>query len=158
MAESHRKLPESELKAVSTLEINAAAHVRRVAFRRRRISAAGASQSRPCRISSRPWKIPTTSTRSYRWRFSCPRWIWVSGCSRRERPKVRTFRYVVNVPTHRFSGRSQLRQILGPTCFDDDDDEYVGHFWGLIETRPFMRVLQAIVRLAFENKDFNKSA
>ena len=50
-----------------------------------------------------------------------------------------------------------MRQILGPTCFDDDD-EYVGHFWGLIETRPFMRVLQAIVRLAFENKEFNKSA
>ncbi|PIL36807.1 hypothetical protein GSI_00497 [Ganoderma sinense ZZ0214-1] len=54
-------------------------------------------------------------------------------------------------------GRAQLRQILGPTCFDDDD-EYVGHFWGVIETRPYMRVLQAIVRLAFENKDFNKSA
>ncbi|TBU48461.1 hypothetical protein BD309DRAFT_292618 [Dichomitus squalens] len=54
-------------------------------------------------------------------------------------------------------GRAQLRQILGPTCFDDDDDN-VGHFWGLIETRPYMRVLQAIVRLAFENKDYNKSA
>lgn len=81
----------------------------------------------------------------------------MSGYSRRERPKVRTFRYVANVSTHRFSGRAQLRQILGPTCFDDDD-EYVGHFWGLIETRPFMRVLQAIVRLAFENKEFNKSA
>ena len=40
----------------------------------------------------------------------------------------------------------------------DDDDEYVGRFWGIIETRPYMRVLQAIVRLAFENKDFNKSA
>lgn len=59
--------------------------------------------------------------------------------------------------THRLSGRAQLRQILGPTCFDDDD-EYVGHFWGIVETRPYMRVLQAIVRLAFENKDFNKSA
>ena len=50
--------------------------------------------------------------------------------------------------------------MLGPHCFDDSDDEDspVGHFWGILETRPYMRVLQAIVRLAFENKDYNKCA
>ncbi|KAI0370235.1 hypothetical protein BV20DRAFT_305450 [Pilatotrama ljubarskyi] len=54
-------------------------------------------------------------------------------------------------------GRAHLKRYLGPTCFDDGD-QYVGRFWSLLETRPYMRVLQAIVRLAFENKDYNKSA
>ncbi|KAI0751404.1 hypothetical protein C8Q80DRAFT_1268646 [Daedaleopsis nitida] len=54
-------------------------------------------------------------------------------------------------------GRAALLRILGPTCFDDDS-EYAERFWGLLETRPYMRVLQAIVRLAFEVKDYNKSA
>ncbi|KAI0676908.1 hypothetical protein C8Q78DRAFT_1086899 [Trametes maxima] len=54
-------------------------------------------------------------------------------------------------------GRAHLKRSLSPTCFDDGD-EHVGHFWGIIETRPYMRVLQAKVRLTFENKDYNKCA
>ncbi|KAI0650056.1 hypothetical protein C8Q79DRAFT_1006363 [Trametes meyenii] len=54
-------------------------------------------------------------------------------------------------------GRARLKRILSPTCFDDDD-EHVGRFWGIIETRPYMRVLQAKVRFTFENKDYNKCA
>ncbi|OBZ76530.1 hypothetical protein A0H81_03534 [Grifola frondosa] len=54
-------------------------------------------------------------------------------------------------------GRAQLIRALGPKCFDDDGD-CVEHFWGLLETRPYMRVLQALVRLAFETKDYSKSA
>ena len=70
---------------------------------------------------------------------------------------MRVFLYSACAIVHHLPGRAQLRQILGPTCFDDDD-ENVGEFWAIIETRPYMRVLQAIVRLAFENKDYNKSA
>ncbi|KAH9951807.1 hypothetical protein B0H21DRAFT_775950 [Amylocystis lapponica] len=54
-------------------------------------------------------------------------------------------------------GRANLQRILGRTCFEDGD-QYVGRFWSLLETRPYMRVLQALVRLAFENKDYDKSA
>ena len=54
-------------------------------------------------------------------------------------------------------GRADLKRRLGPRCFDDDGEE-VGHFWGIIETRPYMRILQAIVRLTFETRDYQKSA
>ncbi|EIW62110.1 uncharacterized protein TRAVEDRAFT_27483 [Trametes versicolor FP-101664 SS1] len=54
-------------------------------------------------------------------------------------------------------GRVHLKSCLSPTCFDDGD-QYAERFWSLLETRPYMRVLQAIVRLAFENGDYNKSA
>ncbi|KAI0959817.1 hypothetical protein AcW1_004533 [Taiwanofungus camphoratus] len=54
-------------------------------------------------------------------------------------------------------GRAILVSLFGPKSFDDDGEQ-VGHFWGLIETRPYMRVLQAIVRIAFEKKDYDKSA
>ncbi|KAI0663084.1 hypothetical protein C8Q70DRAFT_1042671 [Cubamyces menziesii] len=54
-------------------------------------------------------------------------------------------------------GRAILKRYFSPTCFDDGN-EYIGQFWTLLETRPYMRVLQAMVRLAFENKDYNKSA
>ena len=54
-------------------------------------------------------------------------------------------------------GQLILRRTLGPTCFDDNGD-HVGRFWGILETRPYMRVLQAKVRLAFETKDYDKCA
>ncbi|CDO74022.1 hypothetical protein BN946_scf185043.g72 [Trametes cinnabarina] len=54
-------------------------------------------------------------------------------------------------------GRTHLKNTLSPTCFEDDD-EYTGRFWSLLETRPYMRVMQAIVRLAFETKNYNKAA
>ena len=54
-------------------------------------------------------------------------------------------------------GRADLKRRLGTRCFDDDGEE-VGHFWGIIETRPYMRILQAIVRLTFETRDYQKSA
>ncbi|KAI0773887.1 hypothetical protein C8Q74DRAFT_1199891 [Fomes fomentarius] len=54
-------------------------------------------------------------------------------------------------------GRANLQRSLGPNCFDDDSEQ-IGYFWRILETRPYMRVLQAIVRLAFEVKDYSKSA
>ncbi|GBE79251.1 hypothetical protein SCP_0204480 [Sparassis crispa] len=54
-------------------------------------------------------------------------------------------------------GRKHLQRSLGPKCFEDGSD-HVGNFWGILETRPYMRVLQALVRLYFENKQFDKSA
>ncbi|OSC99218.1 hypothetical protein PYCCODRAFT_1470472 [Trametes coccinea BRFM310] len=54
-------------------------------------------------------------------------------------------------------GRAHLKTYLSPTCFEDGD-VYTGRFWSLLETRPYMRVLQAIVRLACEIKDYNKAA
>ncbi|CAL1702320.1 unnamed protein product [Somion occarium] len=52
-------------------------------------------------------------------------------------------------------GRGKLKQAFGPNCFDDDSNE-VGNFWSILETRPYMRVLQSLVRLSFENKRFDK--
>ncbi|KAG5635062.1 hypothetical protein H0H81_012558 [Sphagnurus paluster] len=46
-------------------------------------------------------------------------------------------------------GRLTLKKILGDDCFEDSGD-CVGHFWGIIETRPYMRVLQALVRVYYE--------
>lgn len=40
------------------------------------------------------------------------------------------------------------RRDLGPTCFDEDR----GHFWGLIETRPFMRAM-AQLAIALTDSD-----
>lgn len=36
------------------------------------------------------------------------------------------------------------------TC--DDDGGQVGNFWMMIQTRPYTRVLQAMVRIAFEKR------
>ncbi|KAF7800007.1 hypothetical protein EIP86_011250 [Pleurotus ostreatoroseus] len=54
-------------------------------------------------------------------------------------------------------GRKLLKKDLGPDCFDDDGD-VVPHFWGMIETRPYMRVLQAQVRICMESKQYSKAA
>lgn len=47
--------------------------------------------------------------------------------------------------------RSSSFKTLGDDCFDDGSDT-VGHFWGVLETRPYMRVQQALVRIYFEEK------
>ena len=57
----------------------------------------------------------------------------------------------------RAAGRRYLKKDLGPNCFDDGSEE-VGHFWGILETRPYMRVLQALVRIHVDNKQHGKSA
>ncbi|KAF8963242.1 hypothetical protein BDZ97DRAFT_1821224 [Flammula alnicola] len=54
-------------------------------------------------------------------------------------------------------GRVILKKALGNDCFDDEGDS-VGHFWGILETRPYMRVLQALVRLYFESGRVKESA
>jgi hypothetical protein len=56
-----------------------------------------------------------------------------------------------------FAGKALLQLDLGPKCFDDDGDR-VGHFWDLLETRPYMRTLQALVRIHQENKRFDLAA
>jgi len=54
------------------------------------------------------------------------------------------------------TGRAVLKRVLGNDCFDDSGDS-VGHFWGILETRPYMRVLQALVRVYFENRKYADS-
>jgi hypothetical protein len=55
------------------------------------------------------------------------------------------------------AGRQFLEESLGKDCFSDSG-KYVGHFWKLLSTRPYMRVLQAQVRLYFEAEDYGRSA
>ncbi|KAL4065599.1 hypothetical protein V8B97DRAFT_1919737 [Scleroderma yunnanense] len=54
-------------------------------------------------------------------------------------------------------GREALKCRLGRDCFDDGSKS-VGHFYELIVTRPYIRVLQAQVRLYFENGQPAESA
>ncbi|OAX41732.1 hypothetical protein K503DRAFT_848207 [Rhizopogon vinicolor AM-OR11-026] len=54
-------------------------------------------------------------------------------------------------------GREGLKQRFGMDCFNDGSKE-VGKFYSILETRPYMRVLQAQVRLYFEDGQFGKSA
>ena len=54
------------------------------------------------------------------------------------------------------TGRNILKERLGRKCFDDDGEQ-VGHFWSILDTRPYMRVMQALVRLYFEEKRYEKS-
>lgn len=39
----------------------------------------------------------------------------------------------------------------------EDGSKYAGHFWELIDTRPYMRGLQALVRIGVEGKQYKKS-
>lgn len=55
------------------------------------------------------------------------------------------------------TGEVFLRADLGEKCLDDDGDR-VGHYWSLIETRPYMRVLQALVRFYVEDGRFDQAA
>ncbi|KAH6912043.1 hypothetical protein BKA70DRAFT_1266388 [Coprinopsis sp. MPI-PUGE-AT-0042] len=54
------------------------------------------------------------------------------------------------------SAEIEPTQWLGPQAFDDDGGD-VGHFWGIVETRPYMRVLCALSRMYFENGQYSKS-
>ncbi|KAG2359636.1 hypothetical protein BDR07DRAFT_1336519 [Suillus spraguei] len=54
-------------------------------------------------------------------------------------------------------GKEGLKRLLGATCFDDGSKE-VGKYHSILETRPYMRVLQAQVRLYFEAGMFGKSS
>ncbi|TEB25434.1 hypothetical protein FA13DRAFT_1738376 [Coprinellus micaceus] len=49
-----------------------------------------------------------------------------------------------------------LKDWLGPDAFDDDGP-HVGRFWGLLETRPYMRALSALGRMYFETEEYAKS-
>ncbi|KAF7341828.1 hypothetical protein MSAN_02038000 [Mycena sanguinolenta] len=55
--------------------------------------------------------------------------------------------------------RALLLNRLGEDCFDDGGP-CVGRFWdaSLLPTRPYMRVLQALVRMCFETKQCEKGA
>lgn len=46
-----------------------------------------------------------------------------------------------------------LKKLLGSNCFDDDSG-ICGHFWGILQTWPFMRVLQVIVHTSFESGEY----
>ncbi|KAF7297031.1 MYND-type domain-containing protein [Mycena indigotica] len=54
-------------------------------------------------------------------------------------------------------GRKLLLNILGPTAFADTGP-YVGKFWDIAPARPYMRILQAQVRLYVEIKQAYKKA
>lgn len=51
------------------------------------------------------------------------------------------------------SGRKILKGLLGDKCFDDGGGS-VGKFWRLIQTRPYMRVLQNLYELHLEQGDY----
>ncbi|KAJ7929757.1 hypothetical protein B0H13DRAFT_2538817 [Mycena leptocephala] len=58
-------------------------------------------------------------------------------------------------------GRAHLQRILGPNCFEGDDAnecfQGAPHFWGLIETRPYMRVLHSLVRTYIKEKRWEEA-
>ena len=54
-------------------------------------------------------------------------------------------------------GRVILRRELGDDCFDDDGDS-VGRFWLLLPTRPYMRVLQSLVKVYHDSGRIEDSA
>jgi hypothetical protein len=54
-------------------------------------------------------------------------------------------------------GRIILKRELGDDCFDDDGDS-VGHFWLILPTRPYMRVLQSLVKVYHDAGKIEDSA
>ena len=48
------------------------------------------------------------------------------------------------------------RSTLGPDCFQEGSTSY-GHFWGLIDTRPYMRTLNNIVLVSYESGDLDRA-
>ena len=53
-------------------------------------------------------------------------------------------------------GRVILKRELGDDCFDDDGDS-VGRFWMILPTRPYMRVLQSLVKVYHDSGRFEDS-
>jgi hypothetical protein len=51
-----------------------------------------------------------------------------------------------------------LKRVLSEDCFEDGCKYGAGHFWGILQTRPYMRVLQAIVEFAFSDGQYDLSA
>ncbi|KAF9528802.1 hypothetical protein CPB83DRAFT_299478 [Crepidotus variabilis] len=54
-------------------------------------------------------------------------------------------------------GRKLLKTALGEKAFDDNGGS-VGRFWLIIQTRPYMRLLQALVRMYFEEGRYADTA
>ncbi|KAJ7203297.1 hypothetical protein GGX14DRAFT_535918 [Mycena pura] len=55
------------------------------------------------------------------------------------------------------TGRMLMQTTLGSDAFADDGP-HVGKFWDILAARPYMRVLQAQVRMYFETKNYTRSA
>ncbi|KAG8989335.1 hypothetical protein FRB94_014475 [Tulasnella sp. JGI-2019a] len=53
-------------------------------------------------------------------------------------------------------GRGILKREVGPTCFEEGDMN-CGRFWGLLETRPYMRIMQTMVRWAYDTEEYGKA-
>jgi hypothetical protein len=54
-------------------------------------------------------------------------------------------------------GRVILKRELGDDCFDDGGSS-VGRFWMILPTRPYMRVLQSLVKVYLDSGRFEDSA
>ncbi|KAF9007115.1 hypothetical protein BDQ17DRAFT_1351458 [Cyathus striatus] len=54
-------------------------------------------------------------------------------------------------------GKENLLKQFGPKCFDDDGEQ-VGHFWEILDTRPYMRVLKNLAEIYNDNKQHKESA
>lgn len=65
--------------------------------------------------------------------------------------------FVVRVLTTLHLGRTALKKRFGSDVFDDGS-KYAGKFWDFVESRPYMRIMQAMVRIAFMNIEYSKSA
>ena len=64
---------------------------------------------------------------------------------------------VGNTCSKNIVGRVILKRELGNNCFDDDGD-CVGRFWMILPTRPYMRVLQSLVKVYHDSGRFEDSA
>ena len=58
------------------------------------------------------------------------------------------------------TGRRLLERYYGPNCFTKTYEEggCVGSFWGLTDTRPYMRVLNALATKYVEIGEYNVAA
>ncbi|KAJ7105501.1 hypothetical protein C8R43DRAFT_1046632 [Mycena crocata] len=63
---------------------------------------------------------------------------------------------VENLEMTKSIGRGVMERRLGPDAFSDGGP-HVGNFGTILDTRPYMRVLQALVRMYFETEKYTKS-
>ncbi|KAK7052556.1 hypothetical protein R3P38DRAFT_2861009 [Favolaschia claudopus] len=54
-------------------------------------------------------------------------------------------------------GRQNLRSILSPDCFELTTKYGAPHFWGILETRPYMRLLGTLVRCYVNTKKWEEA-
>ncbi|KAK0442426.1 hypothetical protein EV421DRAFT_1808973 [Armillaria borealis] len=54
-------------------------------------------------------------------------------------------------------GRDSLKRSLGEDCFEDNARYGAPNFWGILETRPYMRLLGTMTRMYVQLENWNKA-